>query len=56
MLAGGVVQGAAAGAVDTILEYDATSDSYTVAGTMIQARVQHAVSVVQYDQFSPWCQ
>ena len=55
MLAGGVVQGAAAGAVDTILENDATSDSYTEIGTMIQARYQHAVSVVPYEEYSHWC-
>jgi len=41
---------------DTILEYDATSDSYTEAGTMTQARFLYAVSVVQYEEYSQWCQ
>ena len=54
LLAGGEVKGA--GHVNTILEYDATSDSYTEAGTMTQARAQHALSVVQYEEYSQWCQ
>ena len=35
MLAGGVVQGAAAGAVDTILEYDATSALWARKGSVV---------------------
>ena len=42
--------------LNTILEYDITGDSYTEIGTMIQARDDHAVSVVKYEDFSEWCQ
>ena len=52
-IAGGL---AAAGDVDTILENDTTGDSYTEIGTMTQARYYHAISVVQYGDFSHWCQ
>ena len=40
---------------NTILEYDITGDSYTQIGTMIEARDQHAVTVVRYEDFSDWC-
>ena len=42
--------------LDTILEYNITGDSYTQIGTMIQARADHAISVVKYEDFSEWCQ
>ena len=41
---------------DTILEYDITGDSYTQIGTMIEDRHKHAISVVQYSDFSEHCQ
>ena len=41
---------------DAILEYDVTADAFTQIGTMTQAREGHAVSVVQYQEFSKWCQ
>ena len=41
---------------DCILEYDSTDDSYTQIGTMTQARRSHAVAVVQYEDFSDWCE
>ena len=41
---------------DTILEYDITGDSYKEIGHMLDKRFSHAVSVVQYSDFSPWCQ
>ena len=43
-------------ALDSILEYDFTNDSYTQIGTMAQAREWHAVTVVQYRDFSEWCE
>ena len=43
-------------ALDSILEYDFTNDSYTQIGTMAQAREWHAVTVVQYRDFSDWCE
>ena len=49
LLAGGL-------GVNTILEYDTTGDSYTETGTMTQNRHLHAISVVQYGEFSNWCQ
>ena len=52
MLAGG----GDAVAVNSILEYDTTGDSYTETGTMIQSRYYYAISVVQYGEFSNWCQ
>ena len=52
-IAGGL---AAAVAVNTILEYDTTGDFYTEIGTMTQDRYYHAISVVQYGEFSNWCQ
>lgn len=41
--------------LDTILEYDISGDSYTQIGTMTEARKWHAISVVQYADFSRWC-
>ena len=41
--------------MDTILEYDISGDSYTQIGTMSQDRYQHAITVVQYADFSKWC-
>lgn len=40
--------------VNTILEYDITDDSYTEIGAMTQARYNHAISVVKYEDFSNW--
>ena len=42
--------------LDTILEYDFTGDTFTQIGTMIETRMEHAISVVQYEDFSEWCQ
>ncbi len=42
--------------LNTILEYDITSNSYTQIGTMTQKRSFHAISVVKYEDFSEWCQ
>ena len=54
ILAGGKEEGS--NNLDTILEYDSTSDSYTQIGTMTQARFFHAVTVVKYGDFSDWCE
>jgi len=43
-------------AVGNILEYDTAGDSYKEAGTMVQARYGHALTVVHYEEFSNWCQ
>ena len=40
---------------DSILEYDITGDAFTQIGIMAQARDTHAVSVVQYEEYSKWC-
>ena len=40
---------------DTILEYDFSEDSYTQIGSMTQTRREHAVTVIQYEDFSEWC-
>ena len=42
--------------LDTILEYDFTGDTFTQIGTMIETRMEHAISVVQYEDFLEWCQ
>ena len=55
ILAGGKEGLSTINTFSTILEYDHTSDSYTEAGTMTQARDAHAVTVVQYEDFSNWC-
>ena len=39
----------------SILEYDVAGDSYTNIATMTEARKYHAVSIVQYEDFSQWC-
>ena len=39
-----------------ILEYQPEEDTITTVGHMIQTRSQHAVSVVQADDFLQWCQ
>ena len=41
---------------DDILEYHPENDTITTVGHMIQARNGHAVSVVQADDYLPWCQ
>ena len=43
------------GNLASILEYDVSGDSYTQIGNMTEARYQHAISVVQYGDFSEWC-
>ena len=40
---------------DTILEYDITKDKYQEIGHMLEPRHAHAISVVQYSDFAPWC-
>ena len=41
---------------DDILEYNPDEDSMIVVGRMSQARSNYAVSVVQAQDFSMWCQ
>ena len=41
---------------DVILEYDPEEDSMIPVGHMTQARSYHAVSVVQAEDYAPWCQ
>ena len=41
---------------DTILDYDITGNTYTQIGTMIQGRGLHAISVVNYEDYSKWCE
>ena len=43
------------GNLASILDYDVSGDSYTQIGNMTEARYQHAISVVQYGDFSEWC-
>ena len=40
---------------DDILEYDPEKDTMISVGHMTQARAQHAVSVVQADDYLQWC-
>ena len=37
---------------DSILEYDITGDEFREVGKMTEARTTHAISVVQYEDFS----
>ena len=53
-LAGGII--ADGSTLNTILEYDISSDSYTQIETMTQDKYAHAISVVKYEDFSDWCQ
>ena len=41
---------------DDILEYVPSEDAIQIIGQMIQPRVYHAVSVVQVQDYSMWCQ
>ena len=41
---------------DDILEYDIMEDKFHKIGDMLQARAWHAVSVVQVQDYSMWCQ
>ena len=41
---------------DDILEYDSEKDSIVTLGQMTQARYFHAISVVQTQDYSNWCQ
>ena len=40
---------------NAILEYDVAADSFTQIGTMTRDRSWHAISVVQYEDFSKSC-
>ena len=40
---------------DDILEYDPEEDTITTVGHMIQARVDHAISVVPAADYLQWC-
>ena len=42
--------------LDTILDYDMEQDTMQEMGNMREARDQHAITVVQYSDFSQWCQ
>lgn len=52
---GGTKAGSISDTVDTILEYDITRDEYQEIGHMLEPRNSHAISVVQYSDFAPWC-
>ena len=41
---------------DDILEYDPKEDAILSVGRMVEAREGHAVSVVQVQDYSIWCQ
>ena len=41
---------------DDILEYDPEEDTMITVGHMTQARAQHAVSVIQAEDYLQWCQ
>ena len=42
---------------NNIIEYDMAEDSYTMwVGTMKHPRRRHAITVVQYEEFSNWCE
>ena len=43
-------------AYDDILEYDIMENNFQEIGNMLQARSYHAVSVVQVQDYSKWCQ
>ena len=47
--------GKGGGSFNAILEYDVAADSFTQIGTMTQDRSWHAISVVQYEDFSKSC-
>ena len=53
-----IIKGGAFGVEDndTILEYNVSDDSFTKIATMAQARHAHAISVVQYKDFSKKCE
>ena len=42
--------------INTIFEYDITSDSFTEIGSMIRRRSYHAITQIQYKDFDQWCQ
>ena len=39
-----------------ILEYSESEEGWTTIGQMSTARSQHAVSIVDYDNFKDYCQ
>ena len=41
---------------DDVLEYDPKEDSMVTVSQMTQARYLHAVSVVETQDYSQWCQ
>ena len=41
---------------DTILKYDIEADTFTEAGHMLEARADHAISVVLYSEYSDHCE
>ena len=49
--------GAAEGrpSLNTILEFNYETESWTEIGTMKEKRINHAVSVVSYDDYAKWC-
>ena len=42
-------------ALDTILEFNYETESWTEVGTMKRSRTGHAVSVVPFDDYAKWC-
>ena len=41
--------------MNDILEYDPETEKWTQIGTMREARDDHAVSVVKYEDYAEWC-
>ena len=41
--------------IDTIFEFDTEAWTWSEVGHMKMARGMHAVSVVNYSDFAPWC-
>ena len=41
--------------LNKILEFNYETETWTEIGTIEEARGQHAVSVVSYDDYANWC-
>ena len=51
-----IAGGSDADVYDDILEYDPQAEAIQTKGRMIQVRRFHAISVVQAQDYAPWCQ
>ena len=40
---------------DTVFEFDTEAETWREFGQMAMARAGHAVSVVNFSDFAPWC-